>query len=512
MVKVLIASLINFSKELIRLYNCFYVYFCRFLFLFFFFTFFACSKASKDFIVFNKDVKSSPKIDNPNSNVLEINKMEDFFGDIIDLKGYKILAVQQENLNLDVYFEQVVLAQNFSNLNAYLFIIGFDPKIKVGTILFKTQIDIDPKNSYNMYLEDITGDYDFNIVVQGFLKNKSVLYVFQKSVLNDVSSYKPIFFDKVNGTVLINKYARSSAYEENRSRESYPISLEKYEKVGEDLIISKIEKYEYSHVQGKYYLSSVSEKVGKIDNNIYKTLKNLSKDEVYRFLHGVWYDAYDYNKKQGKEIDEVLFLSFERQSSEINLFRKNSQEVAKIEYISKPAYNTLNVSAKSLFSDLIVYNFWIKIVDKENIEIKIDTSTNSYDNSGFSGSFKRFDENVLNVVKKKGNNIYFIPSGNYAYKDKIYDFSYPHLTYIDENKIYYGIFNIFPLKNNFVLEYEIDMGSYKLIESFFLEHIERVVQKQKFSTIILNPIKILKDDVSLVKGQKLKLERIEKIG
>lgn len=71
--------------------------------------------------------------------------MEDFFGDIIDLKGYKILSVQQENLNLDVYFEQVVLAQNFSNLNAYLFIIGFDPKIKAGTILLKTQIDIDPK-------------------------------------------------------------------------------------------------------------------------------------------------------------------------------------------------------------------------------------------------------------------------------------------------------------------------------------------------------------------------------
>lgn len=83
-----------------------------------------------------------------------------------------------------------------------------------------------------MYLEDITGDYDFNIVIQGFLKDKSVLYVFQKSVLNDVSSYRPIFFDKVNGTVLINKYARSSAYEENRSRESYPISLEKYEKWG----------------------------------------------------------------------------------------------------------------------------------------------------------------------------------------------------------------------------------------------------------------------------------------
>ncbi|MCD2374193.1 pallilysin-related adhesin [Borreliella burgdorferi] len=505
MTKVLIVSaiaLLSKDKELIPFY--------KFLFLFFFFTLLACSKVSKDFIVFNKDVKTSSRIDNPNSNVLEVNKMEDFFGDIIDLKGYKILSVQQENLNLDVYFEQVVLAQNFSNLNAYLFIIGFDPKIKAGTILFKTQIDIDPKNSYNMYLEDITGDYDFNIVIQGFLKDKSVLYVFQKSVLNDVSSYRPIFFDKVNGTVLINKYARSSAYEENRSRESYPISLEKYEKVGEDLIISKIEKYEYSHVQGRYYLSSVSEKVGKIDNNIYKTLKNLSKDEVYKFLHGVWYDVHDYNKMHVKDIDEVLFLSFERQSSEINLFRKNSQEVAKIEYISKPAYNTLNVSAKSLFSDLIVYNFWIKIVDKENIEIKIDTSTNSYDNSGFSGTFKRFDENVLNV-KKGSSDIYFIPSGNYVYKDKIYDFSYPHLTYIDENKIYYGIFNIFPLKNNFVLEYEIDMGSYKLVESFFLEHSERIVQKQKFSTIILNPIKILKDDVSLVKGQKLKLERIEKI-
>ncbi|AJA89892.1 hypothetical protein OY14_00190 [Borreliella chilensis] len=510
MTKVLGASAINFIKELTQLYSCFYKFY-KTLFLLFFFILLACSKVSKDFIVFNKDVKSDSKIDNLNSNVLEINKMEDFFGDIIDLKGYKILAVQQENLNLDVYFEQVVLAQNFSNLNAYLFIIGFDPRIKAGTILFKTQVDIDPKNSYNMYLEDITGDYDFNIVIQGFSKDNSVLYVFQKSVLNDVSSYRPIFFDIVNGTILINKYARSSAYEENRSRESYSISLEKYEKVGEDLITSKIEKYEYSHVQGKYYLSSVNEKVGKIDNNIYKTLKDLSKDEVYRFLHGVWYDAHDYNKKQGKDIDEVLFLSFERQSSEINLFRKNSQEVAKIEYISKPAYNTLNISTKSLFSDLIVYNFWIKIVDRENIEVKIDTSTNSYDNSGFSGAFKRYDENVLNS-KKKDSNSYFIPSGNYVYKDKIYDFSYPHLTYIDENKIYYGIFNIFPLNNNFVLEYEIDMGSYKLIESFFLEHSERIVQKQKFSTIILNPIKILKDDVSLVKGQKLKLERIEKIG
>ncbi len=51
-----------------------------------------------------------------------------------------------------------------------------------------------------------------------------------------------------------------------------------------------------------------------------------------------------------------------------------------------------------------------------------------------------------------------------------------------------------------------------LLNLFFLEHNERVVQKQKFSTIILNPIKILRDDVSLIKGQKLKLERIEKIG
>lgn len=47
---------------------------------------------------------------------------------------------------------------------------------------------------------------------------------------------------------------------------------------------------------------------------------------------------------------------------------------------------------------------------------------------------------------------------------------------------------------------------------FIIEHSERILQKQKFSTIILNPIKILKDEVSLVKGQKLKLERIEKLG
>lgn len=51
-----------------------------------------------------------------------------------------------------------------------------------------------------------------------------------------------------------------------------------------------------------------------------------------------------------------------------------------------------------------------------------------------------------------------------------------------------------------------------LLNLFFLNISRELFKKQKFSTIILNPIKILKDDVSLVKGQKLKLERIEKIG
>ncbi len=50
-----------------------------------------------------------------------------------------------------------------------------------------------------------------------------------------------------------------------------------------------------------------------------------------------------------------------------------------------------------------------------------------------------------------------------------------------------------------------------LLNLFSLSIAKELFKKQKFSTIILNPIKILKDDVSLVKGQKLKLERIEKI-
>ncbi|AWG42443.1 hypothetical protein CR532_00185 [Candidatus Borreliella tachyglossi] len=474
-----------------------------------FFVLLSCNKDKRDFIVFNKEIKKSSEVHYSGVDILGGSNGKDDFAAFIDLKGYNILSVQQENLNLDVYFEQVVLAQDFADLKTYLFIIGFNPKTHEALVLFKTQVDIDSTNSYNMYLEDITGDYDFDIVVQGFLKEESVLYVFQKAVANDVSSYRPIFFDKVNGSIIINKYDRSSDYDNKKSRESYSISLEKYEKQGEDLMVSRMERYEYSQLQKKYYPLSASEKVRRMDNNVYKTLKNLTKDEVYKFLYGVWYDSSSHRSLGKSNLDDVLFLSFDRYFNEISIFKKNAQEIANIEYISKPAYNTLNISTKSIFSDLIVYNFWIKIIDNDNIEVKIDTGTNAYDQYGFSGVFKRFDDSIL----VEDNKVFlFIPNGNYVYKDIVYDFSYPNLTYIVEDNIYYGIFNVFSLNNNLILEYEISIDESKISEAFIIEYSERIVQKQKFSTIILNPIKILKDEVSLVKGQKLKLERLEKLG
>ncbi|UPA17575.1 pallilysin-related adhesin [Borrelia puertoricensis] len=476
--------------------------------IFLFVTLFSCVEGSKDFIIFNKEMKKISEISYSDTD-LSGDTGEDFFGSLIDLKGYKILSVHQENLNLDVYFEQVVLAQNFADLKTYLFIIGFDPKNHEAVVLFKTQVNIDSKSSYNIYLEDITGDYNFDIVIQGFLDEDSVLYVFQRAVANDVASYRPIFFDKVNGSIIINKYDRSSAYDDKKSRESYSISLERYEKQGEDMIVSKIEKYEYSQLQGKYYPLSASEKVRRIDNDVYKTLKNLPKEEVYKFLYGVWYDSNAHQRLRKSNFEDALFLSFNRHLNEISIFKNNSQEIAHIEYISRPAYNTLNISTKSIFSDLIVYNFWIKIIDIDNIEIKIDTGTDAYDKYGFSGVFKRFNDSVL--VEDDKNSL-FIPSGNYVWKDIIYDFSYPNLTYIVGDNIYYGIFNVFSLDSNLVLEYEISMDENKISEAFIIEYSERIVQKQKFSTILLNPIKILKDEVSLVKGQKLKLERIEKLG
>ena len=215
------------------------------LILSFVFILFSCVKGNKDFIVFNKGIKESGEANYSDVSVSSGNNGEDVFGSLIDLKGYKILSVQQENLNLDVYFEQVVLAQDFPDLKSYLFIIGFDPKTQEAIVLFKEQVDIDSKKSYNMYLEDITGDYDFDIVVQGF-SMKRLFYMFFKSgwVANDVSSYRPIFFNKVNGSIIINKYDRSSAYDDKQSRESYSISLEKYDKQGEDIIVSRVEVYE----------------------------------------------------------------------------------------------------------------------------------------------------------------------------------------------------------------------------------------------------------------------------
>ena len=481
------------------------------LVLFLFFSLLSCGKENRGFIVFNKDMRKLSEVNYSNMDISE-NAGKDVFGSLIDLKGYKILSVHQEDLNLDIYFEQVVLAQNFSDFKTYLFIVGFDPKSRDAVVLFKTQVDIDFKSSYNMYLEDITGDYYLDIVVQGFSNEDSVLYIFQRTIPNDVASYRPIFFDKVNGNIIINKYNRSLAYDEKKSRESYSISLERYEKQGEDMIFSKIEKYEYSQSQGKYYPLSASENIGRIDNDIYKTFNNLPKDEVYRFLYGIWYDVNAHSRLWGLNIENILFLSFSRRLNEISIFKNNSQEIAHIDYISKPTYNTLNISTKSIFSDLIVYNFWIKIIDIDNIEVKVDTGTDAYDKHGFSGVFRRFDDSSLAKDKYDKKKSFFVPNGNYVCKDIIYDFSYPNLTYIIENNIYYGIFNVFSFNNDLILEYEISMDDSTIRKSFIIEHNEKIVQKQKFSTIVLNPIKILKDEVSLIKGHKLKLERIEKLG
>ena len=78
-----------------------------------------------------------------------------------------------------------------------------------------------------------------------------------------------------------------------------------------------------------------------MDSNVYKTLKDLTKEGVYKFLYGVWYDSGTYQRLGKSSLDDVLFLSFNRHFNEISILRKNYQEIAHIEYMSKSAYNTL---------------------------------------------------------------------------------------------------------------------------------------------------------------------------
>lgn len=62
----------------------------------------------------------------------------------------------------------------------------------------------------------------------------------------------------------------------------------------------------------------------------------MPKDEVYKFLYGIWYDS-DVQRSLGRlNFENVLFLSFNRALNEISIFKSNSQEIAHIDYISKP--------------------------------------------------------------------------------------------------------------------------------------------------------------------------------
>ena len=52
-------------------------------------------------------------------------------------------------------------------------------------------------------------------------------------------------------------------------------------------------------------------------------------------------------------------------------------------------------------------------------------------------------------------------------------FSYPIFTYIIEDSIYYGIFNVFNLKIILIPLYEVSMGDARMRESFTVEYSAR---------------------------------------
>lgn len=402
---------------------------------------------------------------------------------------YTLISGLDLNGENNAYPEQAIVASDSQeNDTFFLLIVAYDEFKHTLGIVYRYPLSINVASSLTIKMEDITGDSENSILLEGFTKEgDSVLEVFKPSVYKN-SRYSLIFKKALRGTISIERLERSPAYESGiETGLSFPINIqyEIFQKNKEIEIFQ--EKYQWNPKIFEYSLINSQSQIKNLNQQLFNYLKE-GKEGVCKLLAGPWY------KEETKQSSSFFF--FNSKKEEVSFYTKDRQDVFKWQYASLPTPQSFYITVHNELIDTIRSNFRIHIIDLNTIEI----TSGSDDTIGLSGIFKRVSDTIKDSIFLKNKKDIQSERGFISYPEGFYigeggvkvEFQHPYVVFYEGNQRKEGVFEVFTFKNRNILQWDIrETNQTDTVESFSLTYLSQdssdESEKQKYS-IILQPI------------------------
>ncbi len=432
-------------------------------------------------------------------------------------RDYSIIQIVNKDIDLDEPDEQIILAgpANDNTKKVKLYIADYDISLKKNIEIFSAEISNLILKSASIEFEDITGDHNSEIIIHG-IDSKGIQFfeiyrlIASKNANHNLTIDK-IFSKQADGFFEIKRFSRSSEYTNNRNNnESYNIEVQKKNPEDDKSIIKEI--YKWNSSSSLFVLNNAEKiKITAVSDEKLQKLYGGSVSDSLQFLNGSWYKINNPDGKPTHNMDEIIIINILDNSI---MFYSNAIIESYTWKYPPIKYNGYRLYFNRIKNDLIQTIFYPLVVNINSMEsIKVEIKGNDR----WGGTYTQLTSTLQHVLtdKSKENILESEIKIKGLYKsnlDSEITFDYPKYTLKKDNKETMGIYTIFNLYGEQILEMkEIQSnGIIKDKKSYKLSYNETSDDMRIIRTITLNKGSIQSKGILLSNEPEFNYEQIEK--
>ena len=431
---------------------------------------------------------------------------------------YSVYEIQNMNIDMDEYDEQIILASPLNDDKDLfqIYIADYDIENDEYVEIYKDEIAENNLNMASLSHDDLTGDHYPEIIISGIdSKGLQIFEIYKMLNFKETESwtFAKIFSKFADGDFEINKADRGNDYKIDLLKgESYSLELQKINPDDNKSFI--IEKFKWNEITSYYELSSSEKvKISSVSNESLQKFYRGTNDDYLNFLSGPWFKTQDLNGNPTHNMNEIFQLLVDEQT--LTFYSNDIQESFTWADDKKPIkfrnalsfYDVRNNFLKSMYFSISIY-----INSFESIQVKIRG------NERWGGTYTQLTENLQTILTdtSKENELLSELDIKGLYKTNLNTeiiFDNPEYTLKEDGLETKGIYTIFTLDDDQILEMkELNAnGLTEQIKSYKMNYSEISDDLRIIRTITLQKGTLKSRGIVLESNSELHFEQIEKI-
>lgn len=428
---------------------------------------------------------------------------------------FKVLQVQNLNLDLDPPEEQIICLQSTQDMSLPLVIqiVDFDSQRQTYYLAWEAQGLARANQPFSLTKEDIVGDHSDELVLRGL--NEAGFQTLDllrrvKTLTNAGIQYQSILSLNSRGSIRIEQLPRSQAYESGQKVEtSYPVVVEESDPDSKNPLDIIRTTYYWRFQSNQYVSIKGAEKIRResLGDDKLNALFQGETKALEDYLEGTWY------RTDGEAQAGQFAIYFQTRGQKmVTFFNRSAQEDYEWEGTSRTLRNGLYLSGSNAQIPLIRIQMSLAVTAVDTIEVS------SGDIPNLTGTYKKLAPSIqapLYSNSRESQSGLKLPAGLFKNDQGVeITFDLPMFTLKENGKTNSGAASLFVLNRETILQMKIirDNGLHEELRAYKMIFVEESSNQRTVRTLTLLPGTLDVTGLQLSLADPIKLEQVEIAG